>query len=171
MVHSHLSYGVTIWGSTYKSYFLQIISLQNKAVKIPSNTSWNKNPNLCYKEQKIICLNNLITFETSKSIFLFINNFLPLSFNKYFVLVYSVHNKATSFSGFLANFSPHCILYCKQYQPCFLDQFHLCYIVQSNPVMIWVELDILQKLLETWDIHLDKYYQMHQNHLNKNKQQ
>jgi len=33
MVHSHLSYGVIIWGSTYKSYFSQLISLQNKAVK------------------------------------------------------------------------------------------------------------------------------------------
>jgi len=91
MVHSHLSYGVIIWGSTYKSYFSQLISLQNKAVKIISNTSWNKNLNPCYKEQKILSLNNLITFETSKFMFLFINNVLLLSFNRYFVLVKSVH--------------------------------------------------------------------------------
>jgi len=43
MMHSHLSYGVIIWESTYKSYFSQLILLQNKAVKIISNTSWNKN--------------------------------------------------------------------------------------------------------------------------------
>jgi len=34
MVHSYVSYAVIIWGSTNKSYFSQLISLQNKAVKI-----------------------------------------------------------------------------------------------------------------------------------------
>jgi len=79
--------------NNYKSYFSQLISLQNKAVEIISKTSWNKN--LCYREQKILSLKQPYTFETSKYTFLFINNFIPLSFNIYFVLVKSVHNRAT----------------------------------------------------------------------------
>ena len=34
MVHSHLSYGIVIWGNTHDNHLKELIILQNKAVKI-----------------------------------------------------------------------------------------------------------------------------------------
>ena len=38
--HAYLSYGLIIWGSTFKSYLSKLSLLQNKAVKIICNSSW-----------------------------------------------------------------------------------------------------------------------------------
>ena len=34
LVHSHLLYGLSVWGTTYPSYFAKLSTLQNKVVKI-----------------------------------------------------------------------------------------------------------------------------------------
>ena len=34
MIHSHLLYGIAMWGYTYDNHLKELIILQNKAVKI-----------------------------------------------------------------------------------------------------------------------------------------
>ena len=40
--NSYLQHGITIWGSTFKSYLKKLNTLQNKAVKILAGESWRE---------------------------------------------------------------------------------------------------------------------------------
>ena len=41
LFHCHIQYGIITWSSTYKTYFKKLVTLQNKAVKIVGNGTWN----------------------------------------------------------------------------------------------------------------------------------
>ena len=59
LTYPHLLYAITIWGSTHKSYLHKISMLQNKAVRIVTQTKWNSRANSSYNYQKVIKLNKL----------------------------------------------------------------------------------------------------------------
>ena len=71
--HSHLSYGIVIWGGTYGKCMLnKIQKLQNKCIKIIKPS----------QKQKPISINNLIHLELCKLGYKAINNLLPKNLNK-----------------------------------------------------------------------------------------
>ena len=41
LFHCHIQYGIITWSSTYKTYLKKLATLQNKAVKIVGNGTWN----------------------------------------------------------------------------------------------------------------------------------
>ena len=73
--------------------------LQNKAIRIFSQSSWNETATPLYKALKILPLPLLLHFSTAK----FVNNHnrlrLPLQFDNYFTLTKRVHSRNTRFSS------------------------------------------------------------------------
>ena len=41
LFHCHIQYGIITWSSTYKKHFKEVVTLQNKAVKIVGCGTWN----------------------------------------------------------------------------------------------------------------------------------
>jgi len=66
LVHSHLAYGLIVWGATYQSYFKNLNSLQNKAIKIISGAHWLASSQPIYKNLEILNFRNLLTLEKAK---------------------------------------------------------------------------------------------------------
>jgi len=75
--HTHLTYGIIVWGATIKSYLSPLTLLQNKAVKIAANAKWFESPYPIFKLYNIFPLDKLPDFETAKFMHLYINNKIP----------------------------------------------------------------------------------------------
>ena len=43
LVHSHLLYGLIVWGNTYPTYLSIFTTLQNKALRIVTKSGWYQN--------------------------------------------------------------------------------------------------------------------------------
>ena len=56
LIYLHLLYAILIWISTYKSYLHNTSILQNKAVKIVTQTKWNSSANPSYTDLKVLKL-------------------------------------------------------------------------------------------------------------------
>jgi len=104
---------VYIWESTFKSYHLPLILLQKKAVKLFQTLLGTKTLNLVAKNRIFIVKTNLLLSKSSN--LCFINNFLPLSFNKSFVLVKSGLNVATRNSNQTFHYIHH--IQCNSVKP------------------------------------------------------
>ena len=61
LVHSRLTYGITIWGSTHTTYLQKLQNLQNRALKVVCNVPFLSFAKTLYKK-----LNILTTHDTFK---------------------------------------------------------------------------------------------------------
>ena len=59
MIHSHLLYGIAIWGYTYDNHLKRLIILQNKAVKIVARGQRQDHVTPFYHRFQILKLKNL----------------------------------------------------------------------------------------------------------------
>ena len=66
LVHSHLLYGLLVWGNTYPTYLSKLITLQNKALRIVTKSGWYQNVLPLYQKFNLWNLQNLHKFETAK---------------------------------------------------------------------------------------------------------
>ena len=102
LVHPHLTYGVLIWGSTYKSYLNTLQLLQNNAIRVTTKQRSSDRITPIYRRLQVLKINDLYKPETAKFIINFrINYFLHhlkiyqckfrnLSLKK-FILEYKLH--------------------------------------------------------------------------------
>ena len=74
LVHSNLLYGLLVWGSTYKSYLTKLKKLQNKALKIITNSCPRERVTPLYHKLKILKLDDLYLFELAKLMYQFTHN-------------------------------------------------------------------------------------------------
>ena len=65
-MHSHLSYGIIIWGSTYKSYLEKLTSLQNKAIRAVGSAECNESSCPLYYKFKVLKLYDMNKYELAK---------------------------------------------------------------------------------------------------------
>ena len=93
--HSHLLYGLIVWGNTYPIYLSKLIALQNKALRIVTKSGWYQNVLPLYQKFNLLNLQNLRKFETAKFIHNHINQRLSPNFNNYFTLAKFSHNRQT----------------------------------------------------------------------------
>ena len=82
LVHSHLLYGLLVWASASKTYLTKLKKIQNKAIKIITNTCPCERVTPRYYKLKILKLNDLYQFELTKLMYEFIHNKLPSHFSK-----------------------------------------------------------------------------------------
>ena len=65
-IHSHLLYGLIIWGSTFPTYLKKLITLQNKAVKFICAAKFCDISSPYYKRLKILKLKDLCKLEVGR---------------------------------------------------------------------------------------------------------
>ena len=95
LFHTHLTYGLIVWGSTFKSYVNKLSTLQNKAVKIIGGAKSNDRATPYFSKFNILKLSDLIMFEIATFTYKSKNNLLPLTFQNYFSNTCNVHNQLT----------------------------------------------------------------------------
>ena len=67
LVHSHLLYGLIVWGNIYPTYISKLIALQNKALRIVTKSGWYQNLLPLYQKFNLLNLQNLHTLRLPNS--------------------------------------------------------------------------------------------------------
>ena len=84
LVHTHLSYGIIIWGSTYKSHLEKLTSLQNKAIRAVGGAGWNESSSPLYYKFKVLKFHDIYKYELAKFMHHVQNKTLPTPLLKIF---------------------------------------------------------------------------------------
>jgi hypothetical protein len=95
---SHLIYGCQIWGQNINIFTEKVFKLQNRAMRILSFADFHANAEPLYKIHNVLKLNDLIALQNSLFVHDFLNNKLPICFNKYFQMVCEIHSIGTKSS-------------------------------------------------------------------------
>jgi hypothetical protein len=80
MVHSHISYCINVYGGANQTNLSRIEIKQKQAIRVITNSGYRDHTAPIFKEQQILPLEKLITFNRLKFMHNFIHNKLPLSF-------------------------------------------------------------------------------------------
>ncbi len=80
----YLSYGVEIWGNTYKTNLQSISILQKRAIRIINNVGYLEQTNLLFLQSIILKFIDLVKFKTAQVMFKARNKLLPGNFQKIF---------------------------------------------------------------------------------------
>ena len=80
LVHSHLTYCVSIYGCATKTSLNKIFMKQKKAIRTICNVNMRTHTAPLFLEQKILTIEKMIKFSKIKFMHNFVNNKLPLSF-------------------------------------------------------------------------------------------
>ena len=107
LVHPHLTYGILIWDSTYKSYLNTLQLSQNKAMRAITKQRWSDRITPIYRRLQVLKINDLYKLETAKFMHQFSDKSLPASFEKYFTRTTFVHCHSTRTSERNDYFLPH----------------------------------------------------------------
>ena len=86
-----------MWGNTFPTHISKLPRLQNKAIRIVSESSWNETATPLYKALKIMPLPLLLHFSTAKFVHNHIRLRLPLQFDNHFTLTKRAHSNNTRF--------------------------------------------------------------------------
>ena len=84
LVHTHLSYGITIWVSTCKSHFEKLSSLQNKAIRAVGGAKWNESSSPLYYKFKVLKFHDIYKYEFAKFMYHVQNKTLPTPLLNFF---------------------------------------------------------------------------------------
>ena len=95
LVLPHLLYGLPIWGSTYESYINKVQVLQNKAIRIITNSHWQSPITPQYRKLKVLKIADLYTYEIAKLMHQHSKNMLPTCFSNFFCPLSEVHERQT----------------------------------------------------------------------------
>ena len=107
LFHCHIQYGIITWSSTYKTYLKKLATLQNKAVKIVGNGTWNDRATPYYAKLKTLKLQDLVKLETAAFVYNYKSGQLPPTFQNYFTalnIIYVKPTRATSSHNFFVPF-------------------------------------------------------------------
>ena len=104
LVHTHLTYGVILWGETFTSHIKRITTCQKKAVRIIHNKPYNYHTSQLFKQSNIHVLkcNDLYEYEVCRHIHDSIGGRLPEPLLK----VYSPNSTIHSYNTRQRNY-PH----------------------------------------------------------------
>ena len=91
----HVYYMDLSWFNTYKTYTNKITALQNKAVKLISNSKRTDKCSIMYKNLEILQIQDLHFFETAMFMFKFYSKKLPKFFSHYFTPISEIHSLNT----------------------------------------------------------------------------
>ena len=69
MVQPYLTYGIILWGPTYRCHVKQVSILQKKAIRCINKLYYNAHTEPLFIRNKILKLDDLYTFELSKFMF------------------------------------------------------------------------------------------------------
>ena len=102
LVHSHLTYGLTVWGTTYPTYLLKLNRIQNKAIRTVAGITgkaWCESVSPLYSKLGILPLEQLAKYVISKFVYNHRKKSLPPVFDNYFTPANVTHSFSTRFSS------------------------------------------------------------------------
>ena len=84
LVHSHLTYGITIWGLTHTTYLQKLQNLQNRALKVVCNVPFLNSSKPLYKKLNIMTIHDTFKHEVAKFVHNCNKTLNPTPFLNYF---------------------------------------------------------------------------------------
>ena len=84
LIQPHLLYGLLLWGSTFPSYLTNMKHLQNKALRITSNSNYRASITPTYHKLHISKISDMYKFELAKLTHQHSRNSLPSYFGTFF---------------------------------------------------------------------------------------
>ena len=79
-----LNYCVQVWGNTYPSNILRLVTLQKRIVRIIDHAHYREHTNPLFKKYKILKIHDLIEISLIKVMYSFITGILPPVIASYF---------------------------------------------------------------------------------------
>ena len=95
IIHPHLLFGLLVWGSIFSSYLAKLQILQNKAIRIITNSDICASISPQFNKLGISKLSDSYTYETAKIMHQHFNNALSLSLSSLFNKVSTIHSGQT----------------------------------------------------------------------------
>ena len=99
LVHSHLTYGISIWGPTYPSHLQKLQKLQNKALKAICNAPYRSPAKPLYTQLNILRIQDVYKHEIAKFMFNYNKTLTPTPFSNFFQKTNQVSNQSTRLSA------------------------------------------------------------------------
>ena len=96
--HSHLSYGLPVWGYAHNDHIKKIINLQKKAVRAITFSKYREKSSPILKKLEILKIKDLIYQRTAALLWDLNEETLPSSLSSYFTKANSIHGQNTRFA-------------------------------------------------------------------------
>ena len=93
-VHSHLIFGIHLWGSTSQSHLSKLQNLQNKAIRIITNIKRKSPITPQFYKLRILKIKDLHAYEIAKIMHQH-NQITPACFSAFFTNLSSIHGRKT----------------------------------------------------------------------------
>ena len=77
LIHSYLTYGILLWGSTYQTYMNKLEVIQKKSIRSIYNAPYNSHTTSLFKDSKILKLKDVHELELGKFVYDALHNTLP----------------------------------------------------------------------------------------------
>ena len=84
MILPYLNYCVEVWGTTYKSSLLPLVTLQKRAIRIINKAGYYDHTNLLFLHSRIIKFNDLVEYQVAQIMFKARNKLLQGNIQKLF---------------------------------------------------------------------------------------
>ena len=91
MIHSHLNYGILLWGFECEKIF----KLQKKAIRILTNSQYLAHTNPLFRNEKILKVEDIFRLHCYKLFYAYIHNKLPINLSEFFKLDVNNSNQLT----------------------------------------------------------------------------
>ena len=106
LFHSHITYGLIIWYSTYKTYTSKTSKLQNRIIKIITKSNPREKVLPLFKKYGILTLDDLFTYAMAALTFKYRSNNVPYNLSQYFTLTSDIHKLNTRSCSFDTYYLP-----------------------------------------------------------------
>ena len=95
LIYPFLTYGIIIWGNTYKTTLQPIFILRKKAIRIITFSRFDEHSSPLFKSLEIMKFLDLVTFYLAIFMYKYHNQLLPPVFISFFAKITQIHNYNT----------------------------------------------------------------------------
>ena len=95
LVHSHMSYGIILWGSAFKYKLRKLEMIQKRAIRNILNVPYNAPSTPLFKKLNIPKLYDMYSIELGKFMYCFYTDRLPQPLSTLFTRNIDIHNRNT----------------------------------------------------------------------------
>ena len=95
LIHSHISYGLLVWGTAHDNVKDQIIKLQKRAIRIITKSKYLAATSLLFKEKGILKVTDMIEHQLACLMYDYDKKTLPDSLSELFKTVKTIHTHDT----------------------------------------------------------------------------
>ena len=92
LVHSHLTYGLIVWGNATQYILHQTQMLQKGAIRVANNAMYNCHTDPLFRASAVMKLHDILEYQEALFVFDFMRNKLPMSFGETFTFNKNVPN-------------------------------------------------------------------------------